>query len=275
MQGCKSEHGYADECDLGHSYAPEDLIAPEVVPHRHRARDAPGGELVLRPARLRATSCAGSWRRLEADPEVRAIVPQTLKEFLAPPVIYVKNEARDAYEAVAADLPPHELREPEKGKQSFEIEFADIDARDAAREVLARAGIRFRTGKALVPFRITGNIEWGVRRPVIDGLEGLTVWCWPESLWAPMSFTMAVNDQMGLPRGSWRDWWCSEDAEVYQFIGQDNLYFYGVAQPALIEALRPGDILAPGPTDRPSARPGSWPTTTSCSGTRRPPRRGR
>ena len=83
-----------------------------------------------------------------------------------------------------------------------------------------------------MPFRITGNIEWGVAAPVIDGLEGLTVWCWPESLWAPMSFTMAVNDQMGLPRGSWRDWWCSEDAEVFQFIGQDNLYFYGVAQPA-------------------------------------------
>ena len=117
--------------------------------------------------------------------------------------------------------------------------------------MLAAAGIRFRTGKALVPFRITGNIEWGVKAPVIDGLEGLTVWCWPESLWAPMSFTMAVNDKMGLPRGSWRDFWCSEDAQVYQFIGQDNLYFYGVAQPALIEALRPGDILTPGETDTP------------------------
>ena len=159
-----------------------------------------------------------------------------MKEFLAPPVVYIKNDAREAYEAVAAGLPSHELHEAEKGKQSFEIEFADIDARDTAREVLAGAGIRFRTSKALVPFRITGNIEWGVKAPVIDGLEGLTVWCWPESLWAPMSFTMAVNDKMGLPRGSWRDWWCSEDAEVYQFIGQDNLYFYGVAQPALIEA---------------------------------------
>ena len=127
----------------------------------------------------------------------------------------------------------------------------NIPERDAARDALAAAGLRFRTSKTLVPFRITGNIEWGVKAPVIDGLEGLTVWCWPESLWAPMSFTMAVNDKMGLPRGSWRDFWCSEDAEVYQFIGQDNLYFYGVAQPALIEALRPGDILTPGVTEHP------------------------
>ena len=29
VQGCKSEHAYADECDLGHQYAPEDLIAPK------------------------------------------------------------------------------------------------------------------------------------------------------------------------------------------------------------------------------------------------------
>ena len=66
-----------------------------------------------------------------------------------------------------------------------------------------------------------------------------------------MSFTMAAGDKMGMPRGSWRDFWCSEDAQVYQFIGQDNLYFYGVAQPALFEAIRPGDILKPGIAEHP------------------------
>lgn len=250
VQGCKSEQAYADECDLGHSYAPEDLIAPkssltgvtpEMRPVENWYFDLPAfGDFLREQVGL-----------LEADPETRAVVAQTTKEFLAPPVIYIKNEVREGFEAIASELPAYVLREAEKGKQSFEIEFTTIDERDVARGVLERAGIRFRTGKTLVPFRITGNIEWGVAAPVIDGLEGLTVWCWPESLWAPMSFTMAANDKMGLPRGSWRDFWCSEDAEVYQFIGQDNLFFYGVAQPAMIEALRPGDILAPGVTEHP------------------------
>ena len=102
-----------------------------------------------------------------------------------------------------------------------------------------------------MPFRITGNIEWGVRAPAIEGVEGLTVWCWPESLWAPISFTVAANDELGLPEGSWRDFWCAADAEIYQFIGQDNLYFYGVVQPALWEALRPGDVFFHEATDRP------------------------
>ena len=250
VQGCKSEKGYADECDLGHSYAPEELIAPkstvtgtvpEMRPVDNWYFDLPAFRDFLRE----------HVAALEEDPDIRAIVPQTCAEFLGAPIIYVKNDERELFDGVAGQLPPHEVREPEKGKASFEVEFATIDERDAARDVLRRAGLRFRTGKALVPFRITGNIEWGVKAPVIDGVEGLTVWCWPESLWAPISFTIAANDARGLPEGSWRDFWCADDAEVYQFIGQDNLYFYGVAQPAMWEALRPGDIFFHEPTDRP------------------------
>lgn len=250
VQGCKSDHGYADECDLGHQYAPADLISPvstvtktvpELRPVENWYFDLPAFVEQLR-AQVEA---------MEADENVRAVVPQTIKEFLAPPVMYIKNELEADYRAVAEQLPAHTFREAEKGKQSFEIEFADITARDKAREVLTAAGVRFRTGKTLVPFRITGNIEWGVKAPVLEGVEGLTVWCWPESLWAPISFTIAANDALGLPREAWHDFWCADDAQVYQFIGQDNLYFYGVAQPALWEALCPNDMLTGEATDMP------------------------
>ena len=250
VQGCKSEHGYADECDLGHSYAPEDLIAPkstltETVPEMRPVEnwyfDLPKYIEFLR----------GYVKDLREDSELRSIVAQVIDEFLAPPIMYIKNELREQFDGVAGNLSAHELREAEKGKQSFEVQFNSIDERDEARSVLEDAGIRFRTGKTLVPFRITGNIEWGVQAPVLEGVEGLTVWCWPESLWAPISFTMAANDALGLPRGSWRDWWCSPDAQVYQFIGQDNLYFYGVAQTAMWEALRSQDFITGEPTESP------------------------
>ena len=250
VQGCKSDQGYADECSLGHSYAPEDLIAPkstvtgtvpEMRPVDNWYFDLPAFRDFL----------ISHVKGLEGDSNIRAIVPQTCAEFLGAPIIYIKNDERELFEGLAAQLPEHTVREPEKGKASFEVEFATIDERDAARDVLRSAGLRFRTSKALVPFRITGNIEWGVKAPVIDGVEGLTVWCWPESLWAPISFTIAANDALGLPEGSWRDFWCDDDAEVYQFIGQDNLYFYGVVQPALWEALLPGDIFFHEATDRP------------------------
>lgn len=237
VQGCKSEKAYADECDMGHQFAPEDLIAPkssitgvtpEMRPVRNWYFDLPGFAAYLRDfADL-----------LDGSGAVRSVVTDTMREFLAPPIIYVKNEAFDDYRAISGKLPEHAYRGAEAGKASFELEFAHIEDRDAARTVLAAAGIRFRTGKALVPFRISGNIDWGVAAPVIEGVGGLTVWCWPESLWAPISFTIAANDALGLPRDTYKDFWCSDDATVYQFIGQDNIYFYGVAQPALWAAVQ-------------------------------------
>ena len=38
---------------------------------------------------------------------------------------------------------------------------------------------------------------------------------------------------IGKSEDEWKKFWCSEDSEVYQFIGEDNLYFYGPAQQAI------------------------------------------
>ena len=83
----------------------------------------------------------------------------------------------------------------------------------------------------------------------MEGVDGLTVWVWPESLWAPLSFTIARNDKCGLSRSLWRKFWCNKNAQVYQFIGQDNLYFYGVAQPALFAAQQIGGYIASDPAE--------------------------
>lgn len=235
VQGCKSEHAYGDECDLGHQYAPEDLIAPLSSVTETTPEMRPVANWYFDLPRF-ASFLKDDLERVAKDEQVRPVVAQTVKEFLAPPVIFIKNEEMERYQALAATLPKHSFREAEKGKHSFEIEFSRIEDRDIAREALAKESIRFRTSKTLVPFRISGNVSWGVKAPLLEEVEGLTVWCWPESLWAPVSFSIALNDSRGLPRNTWKDYWCSDDAKVYQFIGQDNLYFYGVAQPALLEA---------------------------------------
>ena len=98
----------------------------------------------------------------DADPQVRDIVTKTVRESLVAPVIYIKNELRDDFAAVASDLPAHTVHEAQGNQASFSVEFADWEARDKAREVLEGAHVRFRTGKCLLPFRITGNIDWGV-----------------------------------------------------------------------------------------------------------------
>ena len=118
--------------------------------------------------------------------------------------------------------------------------------------------------------------------PEVDGVSDVTCWCWPESLWAPISYTrtvlardakatgvtegVAAQDAalMGEPAADstqvpaptyqhssldWRDWWCSDDAQIYQFIGQDNIYFYGIAEMAMFMATQGKDNLTAHPEE--------------------------
>ena len=239
VRGCKSEKAYADECDLGHQFDPEELISPvsqltgtkpELRPCDNWYFDLPAFEGALE-------KLMDEW---DGDSQVRDVIIKTVRESLVAPVIYIKNELRADFDAAAANLPAHTVHEAEGNQASFSVEFADWEARDEARAVLEAAHVRFRTGKCLLPFRITGNIDWGVPAPELEGVGDLTVWCWPESLWAPISFVqtvLATSEEGRYSSTNWRDWWCADDAQVFQFIGQDNIYFYCVAQPAMWEAL--------------------------------------
>lgn len=231
VEGCTSEKGYADECDLGHQYMPENLIDP--------VSTLTGEKPTMRPVtnwyfKLRDyEELLKNWiEMLKKRKDVRPVVWKTIEEFLKPPVIYIKREFEEKYLSLKDSMPAHEYLE-EKKKPSFTIEFKTLSDCDEACKVLANNGIRYRTGKTLVPFRLTGNIEWGVPAPVMDGVDGLTVWVWPESLWAPISFTQTYLEQQGRSRDEWKNYWCSKESGVYQFIGQDNIYFYGIAEPAM------------------------------------------
>lgn len=239
VRGCKSEKAYADECDQGHQFDPEELVAPvsQITGTTPELRPVGNWYFDLPAFRPSLEKLADEW---DEDPQVRDIVTKTVRESLVDPAIYIQNSFRAAFDETASELPTHTLREAEGNQTSFSAIFASWEDRDRARNILEEKGVRFRTGKTLLPFRITGNIEWGVPAPDLEDVEGLTIWVWPESLWAPISFTqtvLATAEEGRYSSTDWRDWWCADDARVYQFIGQDNIYFYCAAQPALWEAL--------------------------------------
>lgn len=247
VEGCCSEKGYADECDLGHQYMPENLIDPKST----LTGDTPVMKDVVNWY-FNLTEFNDLLKeyidRIKRQKNVRPLVVKTIDEFLKPPVIYIKKEFLEKYESLKDNMPEHEYLEEPK-KPSFTIVFSRLHDCDEACRVLTDAGIRYRTGKTLVPFRLTGNIEWGVPAPVLEGEKGLTVWVWPESLWAPISFTEAYLEQTGKDREDWKKFWCSKDSQVYQFIGQDNIYFYGIAEMAMAIASQGKDGLKSDPDD--------------------------
>lgn len=231
VEGCQSEKGYADECDLGHQYMPENLIDPISTLTGEKPSMKPVTNWYFKLGDYQ--ELMKQWvEEIKKRKDIRPVVWKTIDEFLKPPVIYIKRDFEEKYLAIKDTLPAHEYIEEPK-KPSFTIQFEKLADSDEAHRILTNAGIRCRTGKTLVPFRLTGNIEWGVPAPVLEGEDPLTVWVWPESLWAPISFTETYLEQQGRPTEEWRDYWCSKDAKVYQFIGQDNIYFYGIAEPAM------------------------------------------
>ncbi len=245
IEGCASEQGYADECSLGHSYLPSELIAPKstLTGQTPEMRDVENWYFKLDGFH----ELLEKWLEDYAvRPTSRSFATRSMAEFLEKPAVHIKRDRQEEVEPLRSSLPPHTVVD-EEGKSSFTLVFERLVQREEACRQLSAAGIRYRTGKALVPFRLTGNISWGVPAPALEGLDGLTVWVWPESLWAPISFTRAALENRGETQDSWPQWWCSKDAAVYQFIGQDNVYFYGPAEMAMFMGQQGPDPVADPP----------------------------
>ena len=236
IQGCSSEKGYADECSLGHQYMPSELINPKST-------------LSGRTPEVFQVSnwyfCLEEFQKLLSD-YIKYLRTETasrnyqlsaMEEFLKKPVIYIKKNQLETLNSIKEQLPRYSLSD-EQNKASITLEFETLNDRERAEVILCRNGIYYRTGKTLVPFRLSGNIDWGVKVPKKEGMDHLTFWVWPESLWAPISFTRTYLESIHLEEAEWKNWWCSKDAKVYQFIGEDNIYFYGLAEMAMFMALQ-------------------------------------
>lgn len=225
IEGCQSEKGYADECDLGHQYLPMDLINPV---------SALSGEtpklIEVENWFFDLDKCTDEVRQwidsIERRSDTANFMVKEIKEFLKKPEIYVKKEYVPKLKTLS--LPSHEF--VDKNAPSVTLIFDKLSDREQACKILAENYIHYRNGKTLVPFRLTGNTEWGVPCREIDGLKGQTFYCWPESLWAPISLTKAYLISQGKGEAEWKKYWKSADAQVYQVLGEDNISFYGPAQ---------------------------------------------
>ena len=229
-ENCNSEKGYADECDLGHQYQPKELINPvSTLSGKTPVLKEIGNWYFDMP---RCLDLMNEWvDRLEKT-EARPFFLKEIREFFKKPEIYIKKDQLSAYEDIAGLLPTHDIRE-EKSKASFVLVFNKLEDREFACETLSENQIRYRTGKTLTPFRLSGNISWGVPVPNKEGLDDLTFYVWPESLWAPISFTKTCLEKQGKGKDAWKDYWCNKDSYIYQILGEDNMYFYGPVQHAM------------------------------------------
>ncbi|MBQ8443896.1 MAG: class I tRNA ligase family protein [Clostridia bacterium] len=232
IEGCQSEKGYADECDLGHQYLPQDLINPISALSGETPKLVQISNLYIDLEKC--TDILTEWiNSIDRKGDTPSFMVKEIREFFKKPEIYIKREFFDKFDSIKGALPAFTESTRNEKSPSLTIVFDKLTDREKACEILAENGIRYRTGKTLTPFRLTGDIDWGVPCPEINGIKNQTFYVWPESLWAPISFTKTYLESIGKDENEWKKYWCSKDAQVYQFLGEDNLYFYGPAQQAM------------------------------------------
>lgn len=235
LEGCTSEKAYADECSLGHQYMAEELVNPVSA--------LSGSKPVLKEVEnwyFKLDETIEQMQELNnflnINTNRRKYELKAIDEFLKKPLIHVSRKFIENLDELVSLLPSHELIDEEK-KSSVTFVFNNLNDRDKAKEKLEELKINYRSGKTLVPFRLSGNISWGVKVPDKEDLKDQTFWVWPESLWAPISFVKTYLESIGEDKEDWKNWWEAEESKVYQFIGEDNIYFYSIAEMGLFTAL--------------------------------------
>lgn len=236
ISGCNSDKAYGDECSLGHQYMSSELINP--------ISTLSGNKPILKSVDNWYFTLDDSLdimkklnEFLKKNTNRRKFEIKAIDEFLKEPMIYVPKKYINDLNNLETILPSHKTIN-EENKSSITFIFDKLEDRDKAKEKLDDLNIHYTNGKTLVPFRLSGNISWGVRVPDKEDLKNLTFWVWPESLWAPISFIKTYLESIGENPKEWHNWWENKNSMVYQFIGEDNIYFYSIAEMSILIGLK-------------------------------------
>ncbi|MCB9148048.1 MAG: methionine--tRNA ligase [Caldilineaceae bacterium] len=89
---------------------------------------------------------------------------------------------------------------------------------------------------------ITRDIEWGITVPVA-GYENKRIYVWYDAVIGYLSAAIEWAKISGNDE-AWREWWDADvnpNAQIYNFIGKDNIPFHTIIWPGMLQAYSVGD----------------------------------
>lgn len=229
-EDCKNPKAYSNECDAcGKDYEPSELVNP--------VSTVSGSTPVLKDTdhwwlnmwkvgdtlKTWIESKARTWRKPLYSESIDTVTPRLI----------FSNTHDATYKTIKEDLPKHKARNA-PGKKIVCL-FDTISDLTLASEAFKSNDIEFEFEDSWAHRSITRDISWGIPVPTEKdpSMEGKTLYVWPDSLYAPIAFTKAALEAKGKSSDLYKEYWESEDSAAYQFLGQDNNFFYVVMQGAL------------------------------------------
>ncbi len=227
---CDNEAAYSDECDrCGAQYDPTELgepksalsdAAPELRDTVHWWLDM---WKVIDPLRKWVLSKEKTWRNGAYLEVVNTVVP----------AIRFDNIHEALYKEIKDQLPKHKSKYA-AGKKVM-AQFDTTSDMTTARLILEERGIKTELVDSWAHRSISRDVSWGIPMPVdLDPeMAGKTFYVWPDSLIAPISFSKVALRESGRDPELSDQFWKDPEARIYQFLGQDNVYFYTLMQGAM------------------------------------------
>lgn len=229
-QKCDNDSAYSDECDrCGSHYDPTELINPKsaLSAATPELRDTTHWWLdmwsVADTLRQWVQTKEKSWRSSVYLEVINTVLPS----------LCFDNVHEAIYKELKENLPKHKSKYAAGKKIMVQCENKmDLNQ---ARITLESRGIKSEIVDGWAHRSISRDVSWGIPLPVdLDpDMEGKTLYVWPDSLIAPISFSkVALSTKKRDPEIS-DQFWKDPDCRIYQFLGQDNVFFYTLMQGAM------------------------------------------
>lgn len=146
------------------------------------------------------------------------------------PTFIFSNTHEEKYKELKETLPKHKSRYAPGKKVA--LTFEKVAELESAKSELTTLGFDVELLDGWAHRSITRDVSWAI--PVPEDLDptmkGKTLYVWPESLIAPISFSKLALKNQGRDPSESDLYWKNPKAGRYQFLGQDNNFFYTIMQ---------------------------------------------
>lgn len=227
---CGNESAYSDECArCGMRYEPSELINP-----RSAVSD---GIPVLKETlhwwldMWKVSETLRVWIQGKEDVWRKPVYNEVINTVL--PSLRFDKTHEEKYKEIKSALPPHKSKYA-LGKKIL-LQFETKDNLIQGHADLEKHAIPSEFADSWAHRSITRDVAWGIPLPVdVDpDMAGKTLYVWPDSLIAPIAFSQVALKKQNRDAGLYEEFWKDPESRIYQFLGQDNVFFYVLMQGAL------------------------------------------
>lgn len=227
---CSNEMAYSDICEVcGTEYDPSQLINPKsaLSDATPELRDTAHLWLDM----WKVSDQLLEWIKGKQNKWRKGVFNEVFET--VQPAFQFDNTHEPTFKEMRTSLPKHKSRYA-PGKKVV-VQFENKQDFNTGMSMMSEKGIPVEKMDGWAHRSITRDVTWGIPVPeeIDPEMKGKTLYVWPDSLIAPISFSKVALKNKGKGPDEWKRFWTDPEAKIYQFLGQDNVYFYVLMQGAM------------------------------------------